>query len=127
MDKIEKIEDLRVWQVAHELAILTYKITINFPDNEKFGLISQMRRSAVSMPSNIAEAFRRRGKDKFVLYSYADASLEELRYQYLLSYELGYINKEDYNNARKLTKQVGGMLNRWVCSLRGGKINRYKL
>ncbi|OGY42072.1 MAG: four helix bundle protein [Candidatus Buchananbacteria bacterium RBG_13_36_9] len=118
MEKIEKIEDLRVWQKAHELAILTYKITANFPDNEKYGLVSQMRRCCVSVPSNIAEAFRRRGKDKFVFYSYADASLEELRYQFLLSHELKYLNNEDYNTAKRLASETGGMLNRWVKSLK---------
>jgi four helix bundle protein len=118
MEKIEKIEDLRVWQKAHELAILTYKITANFPDNEKYGLVSQMRRCGVSVPSNIAEAFRRRGKDKFVFYSYADASLEELRYQFLLSYELKYLNNEDYNTVKQLASETGGMLNRWVKSLK---------
>jgi len=118
MDKIEKIEDLRVWQKAHELAILTYKITVSFPDNEKYGLISQMRRCAISIPSNIAEAFRRRGKDKFVFYSYADASLEELKYQFLLSYELKYIYEDKYNSVKQLAGEVGGMLNKWVKSLK---------
>ncbi|HDQ22655.1 MAG TPA: four helix bundle protein [Candidatus Uhrbacteria bacterium] len=118
MKRIEKIEDLRVWKKAHEFTIFTYKITANFPDNEKYGLISQMRRCAVSIPSNIAEAFRRRGKDKFVFYSYADASLEELRYQFLLSYELEYINKDEYNSAKQLADEIGGMLNRWVKSLK---------
>lgn len=77
-----------------------------------------MRRCSISVPSNIAEAFRRKGKDKFVLYSYADGSLEELRYQLLLSYELGYIDKETYDSAKKLADKVGGMLNRWVESLK---------
>jgi hypothetical protein len=55
-------QDLIVWRKAHELVLLTYQITNRFPENEKFGLTSQFRRAAVSIPANIAEGFKKRGK-----------------------------------------------------------------
>ena len=118
MTKIQTIKDLKVWQKSHELALFTYKITTTFPDYEKYGLVNQMRRSAISVPSNIAEGFKRRGRDKFTFYSYAEASLEELRYQILLSFDLKYINEIDYFKVVELTDEVGKMLNGWVKSLK---------
>lgn len=58
-EKIEKFENLTVWQKSHELALEVYKITKEFPSEERFGLISQMRRAAVSVAANIAEGFKR--------------------------------------------------------------------
>jgi len=90
-------KDIIVWQKSHLLVLKVYKITIEFPDYEKYGLFSQLRRCAVSIPSNIVEGFKRRGKDKFNFYYYAEASLEELKYQLLLSRDLKYICQEDYS------------------------------
>jgi four helix bundle protein len=56
---ITKFEDLQVWQKSHQLVLEIYKITKKFPDSERFGLVSQMRRAAVSIPANIAEGFRK--------------------------------------------------------------------
>ncbi len=62
---IKRFEDLEVWKKAHQLALEVYKITKDFPSEEKFSLVSQMRRATVSVPANIAEGFRKRGvKDK---------------------------------------------------------------
>ena len=60
--KAKKFEDLVVWQKSHKLVLTIYRLTQSFPRNELFGLVSQMRRSAVSVPANIAEGFRRKGK-----------------------------------------------------------------
>ena len=77
----EKFQDLIVWQKAHALVLLVYKITARFPKEELFGLTSQMRRSAVSVQANITEGFKRRGKgDKARVLNIAEASLEELRF-----------------------------------------------
>lgn len=62
--------ELKVWQKAHELALKTYKETKNFPKDEKFGLISQMRRAAVSVPANIAEGYSRNHKKEYVQMLY---------------------------------------------------------
>jgi len=70
-----------------------YRLTGGFPNDEKFGLVSQMRRAAVSVPASIAEGFKKRGnKDKANFYNIAQGSLEELRYDFILAQDLGYLN-----------------------------------
>ncbi len=102
-------KDIIVWQKSHNLVLKVYKITIEFPDYERYGLFSQLRRSAVSIPSNIVVGFKRRGKDKFNFYYYAEASLEELKYQLLLSFDLKYINQNDYLVSIEMCDEVGRM------------------
>ncbi len=95
--KAEKFEDLEVWQKAHGLVLETYKITKMFPNDEKFGLVSQMRRAAVSVAANIAEGFKKRGvRDKANFYNIAQGSSEELRYYFTLAKDLGYISTNDH-------------------------------
>src|SRR5687768_9419608 len=84
-------EDLIVWQKAHALAMGGYRLSAEFPREEVYGLTSQLRRAAVSVPANIAEGFKRRGQsDKARLMNVAESSLEEARYYLLLSRDLGY-------------------------------------
>ncbi|MFH0857928.1 MAG: four helix bundle protein, partial [Candidatus Omnitrophota bacterium] len=81
MAKIESFRDLNVWKKSHELTLEVYKITKNLPKDEKFGLVSQMRRASVSVPSKIAEGFKRRGiRDKICFYNISQSSLSELEY-----------------------------------------------
>jgi four helix bundle protein len=90
--KVIRFEDLKVWQKAHQLVLGIYKVTREYPPDEKFGLISQMRRAAVSVPANIAEGFRKRGKkDKTNFYNIAQGSLDELCYYMILSKDLEYV------------------------------------
>ncbi len=94
MDDVElaRFEDLRVWQKAHALVLDVYRLTASFPGEERYGLVSQMRRAAVSVPANIAEGFKKRGvRDKSHFYNIAQGSLEELRYYSILSRDLGYV------------------------------------
>jgi len=84
-------EDLTVWQKAHRWVLHIYKLTKKFPREELFGLTSQLRRAAVSVPANIAEGFKRRGKpDKVRFFNMAQSSLEECRYYLILSRDLEY-------------------------------------
>ena len=88
---IERFEQLEVWQVSHRIVLDVYKGTMQLPPEEKFGLVSQMRRAAVSVPGNIAEVFKRRSKaDKTHFYNIAQSSLEELRYYLILCRDLGF-------------------------------------
>lgn len=83
--------DLLVWRRAHEFVLDVYKLTAGFPKQEMFGLTSQMRRAAVSVPANIAEGFRRRGKpDKARFMNLAESSLDECQYYLILARDLGY-------------------------------------
>ena len=85
MTTIKKFTEIIAWQKAHELALFIYLITNKFPRSEEFGLSSQMRRAAVSVPSNIVEGFKRKSvKDGVNFYNIAEGSLEELKYQVLL-------------------------------------------
>lgn len=108
----EDISKLTVWQKSHTLAIETYKITKSFPKEEMYGLSSQLRRAAISIPSNIAEG-RARGTDKeyrrFLLI--ARGSLEEAKYQLLLAKELNYLSVEVFDEMDQLTSSIGRMLN----------------
>jgi four helix bundle protein len=82
--------DLVVWRRAHEFVLAVYTFTAGFPKQETYGLASQMRRAAVSVPANIAEGFRRRGKvDKARFMNLAEGSLEECRYYLILAQDLG--------------------------------------
>ena len=87
----KSFRDLIVWRKAHELALAVYRFTGSFPRQETYGLSSQMRRAAVSIPANIAEGFRKRGRaDKARFMNTAEASLEESRYYLILAQDLGY-------------------------------------
>lgn len=112
---IKSFVELKVWQKAHELALLIYKLTSKFPPEEKFGLSSQMRRAAISTASNIAEGFHRPFKKISAnFYNIADGSIEELKYQLLLSKDLDYLDLSEYNQALKLSEEVSKMLNSWA-------------
>jgi four helix bundle protein len=91
MESARSFKDLVVWQKAHRFVLDTYQLTKSFPGCELYGLSSQLRRAAVSIPANIAEGFRRRGKsDKARFMNMAEASLEECEYYLILCKDLGY-------------------------------------
>jgi four helix bundle protein len=92
--------DPLVWRKAHEFVLAVYAFTAGFPKQETYGLSLQMRRAAISIPANIAEGFRRRGKAEKARYmSIAEGSLEERRYYLILAQDLGYGDTEKLNNA----------------------------
>jgi four helix bundle protein len=113
---IERFEQLEVWQAAHRLVLDVYHTTQKLPTDQKFGLIAQMQRAAVSVPANIAEGFKRRGRaDKIHFYNFAQGSLEELRYYFILCRDLAY--KIDYASLAGQADQVGRMLTGSINSL----------
>ncbi|MFC1614541.1 four helix bundle protein [Gemmatimonadota bacterium] len=93
----KSFQDLIVWRKAHQFVLDIYELTRKFPRNEQYGLISQFRRSAVSIPANIAEGFRKHGKpDKVRFMNIAQGSLEESRYYLILAGDLEYCDPEKY-------------------------------
>ncbi len=114
----EDTDKLIVWQQAHQLVLKIYEITKGFPNSELFGLTSQIRRAAVSVPSNIVEG-KARGFDKeykrFLML--ARGSLEEVKYQLLLAKDLEYIDSNKYEEVINLTNDVGKLLNGLIRSL----------
>ena len=105
--KSQKFEDLTVWQRAHEFVLEVYKFTSTFPQHELYGLISQFRRAAVSVPANIAEGYKRSGtKDKLRFYNIAQASLAECRYYLILSKDLKYGENQKINGLLNETARL---------------------
>jgi len=116
MKTIKNFEDLSVWRKSHELVLEIYKITKNFPKEEKYSLVSQMRRAAISVAANIAEGFKRRGiKDKINFYNTSQGSLSELQYYTILVKDLKYTDSLD--KVKFLIEEVGKMLNGLISSL----------
>ncbi|MBU0558953.1 MAG: four helix bundle protein [Bacteroidetes bacterium] len=116
--EIKSFKDLVVWQKSHELTLEIYKITLNFPSEEKFGLTSQMRRAAYSIPANIVEGHSRKSKKEFLQFlSIAKGSLEELKYFIILSSDLEYINNEITEQLESMSEEVSKMLYAFTKSL----------
>ena len=111
--KTKSFKDLVVWQKAYRLVLEIYKITQDFPSSELYGLSLQMRKAAVSIPSNIAEGYGRKHKAEYEHFlSIAYGSLLELQTQYLLAVDLKYTNNS--STVEKLTDEVGAMLYRMI-------------
>ena len=101
MDKIKSHKDLKVWQESMDLVVLIYDLTEQFPSKEAFGLTSQLRRAAVSIPSNIAEGAGRRGENEFKRFLYIGlGSLSEVETQLEIAFRLGYIKEIEEVNKR---------------------------
>src|SRR2546430_5008412 len=110
--KPQSYKDLNVWQKGIELAKLIYTLTTRFPAEEKFGLISQMRRAAVSIPSNIAEGQARHTTGEFIQFiSHAEGSVAELDTQLILSIELNFSQQSAADPAFELIGELRRMLN----------------
>jgi four helix bundle protein len=106
--KIYSFEKLDCWQQARQLAVWTYKATKEFPSEEKFGIISQMRRAAISVVSNIAEGTSRKtAKDQSHFSTIAYSSIIELLNDLIISNDLGYLSNEYYTEGReRIEKQT---------------------
>lgn len=107
--------DLQVWNDSIEFVTKIYEVTYNFPKEELFGITSQMRRAAVSIPSNIAEGAARTSKKEFSNYlSIALGSASELETQLTISKNLKYLNIESFNSIiqelNKIQKMIGGLI-----------------
>lgn len=110
--------NLEVWKLAHQLTLEVYKISNNFPKSEQFSLISQVRRSASSIPTNIIEGQARQHKKEFIQFLYiAKGSLEETNYHLYLSKELGYISENEYSHLLDLCTRIKMMLFKLIKSM----------
>ena len=107
MGGVKTHKDLNVWQEAMNIAKKSYLITGRFPKEECYGLVSQIRRSAVSIPSNIAEGAARNSRKEFIQFLYISlGSLAELETQMLLSKELGFIEDIDISQEIEVTRKM---------------------
>jgi four helix bundle protein len=105
--KTYSFEKLDVWQCARKLTAFIYQVTKSFPKEEQFGITNQMRRSAVSICSNLAEGvYRTTGKDKARFSEISFCSLMELLNQCLISYDLSYLRQEQMDEIRRYTDEI---------------------
>jgi len=108
---MHKFKELKVWQKSVDLATEIYKMTSSYPNEEKFGLISQMRRCVVSIASNIAEGAGRNTKKDFSNFlSIAYGSCCELNTQLIISYNLNYIHQERFKEIEEDTEEIQKMI-----------------
>lgn len=119
MSNINSYKDLKIWQKGIELVEIIYKITASFPQNEQYGLTSQIKRSSVSVPSNIAEGWGRGYNSNFLQFiKIARGSLYELETQLLIAYKIQLISKEDFELIQNLIVIESKMINSFITSLK---------
>ena len=118
-------KELIVWQKAHQFVLEIYRLTKNFPSEEKFGLTSQIRRAAVSVPANIAEGFPKKSpSDKTRFFNIAQGSLEEVHYYLILAKDLGYGNSTELIN---LYDEVGRLLNGYIFAIANSRARAWSV
>ena len=110
---------LNVWKKAHELTLEIYQVTRKFPKEELYGITNQIRKAAVSVPNNIAEGCGRDSEKELQRFStIAMGSASEVEYLLLLSFDLKYLLKAEYQKLDEKTIEVKKMLSRFIVSLR---------
>lgn len=108
----QTFQNILAWQKAYDFVLDVYKYTKSFPESEKYGLISQFQRAAVSIIANIAEGYKKMGKaDKLRFMNISQGSLEECRCNVILSRDLGYIDNEVYNILYSKIEEASKLLN----------------
>ena len=117
-EKLKSYKELKVWQRSYQLCLEIYKITKGFPDEEKYGLTSQLRRAAVSVPSNVSEGYGRKTTPEYIQFLYiAYGSVCEIETQILLSGDLGYISNGRLEMLKEGIREVERMLKASIRSL----------
>jgi four helix bundle protein len=112
---VRDFKQLKVWQKAHDLVLKIYRHTREFPSEERFGLTAHLLKSAVSVPSNIAEGCGREGDKELARFlSIAAGSASETEYQLLLAHDLGYLHPQDHQDLDTQLNEVKRMLNAFI-------------
>jgi four helix bundle protein len=116
---LRSYQDLKVWQAGMQLVLTSYRLSSRFPKHESFGLTSQIRRAAVSVPANIAEGYGRSHRGDYVRYmSVANGSLKELETELMIASHLGYVAEAEHNQVMRQADELGRMLGRLIRMLR---------
>ena len=117
---MQDYKSLKIWQHSHNFTLDIYRITARFPKDEQRGLVSQMRRSSYSIPTNIAEGCGRRTKEDFAHFLQMSlGSANEIEYQLLLSADLKYITKEQYDSLSMKINYIRRMIINFIAKVKG--------
>jgi four helix bundle protein len=109
--EVRNFRHIKAWQKGHELVLQAYRCTASFPDSERYGLTSQIRRAAVSVPANIAEGCGRNSEPDFARFLHiAMGSASELEYLFLVSRDLGFVPADTHNDLERRVVEVKRML-----------------
>jgi four helix bundle protein len=115
---MKSVEDLDVFKLSHEITLEIYNLTNDFPEHEKYGLISQVRRSSMSIPMNLMEGSHRLNKKEYRQFvGIARGSVGELKYQLMLSRDLKYLKEDTYKHLREKAESISKMLTKLAASL----------
>ena len=115
--KIESYKELEAYKKGYKVSLLVYKLTNNFPKEEMYGIISQMRRAAISVPSNIAEGYMRGSNEYIQFLKVALGSATELDTQLSLSVDIGFCKAEDVTETQLLNEEVIKLLKTYISKL----------
>lgn len=116
---MKSYKELIAWQKGIELVILVYKISGKFPKEELYGLVDQMKRSAVSVPSNIAEGFGRHSDNDFIRFlNISRGSLFEFQTQLEISLRLDFVKEDEYENLMQITIEIDKILNALISKIK---------
>ncbi len=120
---MQHFKDLQVWRHGHELVRLVYATTACFPVDERFGVTSQIRRAAVSIPTNIAEGAKRRSRPDYARFlNVAEGSVAEVEYLLILSRDLGFASEDTIRPLLERADHLARMLNRLRARVEGKRI-----
>ena len=109
---MQHFKDLKVWERSHALVLDIYRLTKSFPNDERFGIVSQLRRAGASVPTNIAEGAKRRGQQDFARFlNISEGSLAETEYLLMLSLDLGYLSSKDSKLLLAEVSEIARILN----------------
>lgn len=116
---MKTFRDLLIWKKAMEMIVNIYEVTKRFPDDEKYGLVSQIRRSSISIPSNIAEGYGRNSKGDFSRFlQISMGALFEVQTQLEIAIKLGYLKEEKYTELYEKSREIERMLSSFINSLK---------
>ena len=109
---MQRFTELKVWQRSHKVTLEVYRVTAIFPSAERFGLISQLRRAAASIPTNIAEGSKRESNQEYARFlNIAEGSMAETEYLVMLSRDLGFLARDPADELLKEITEIARMLN----------------
>jgi four helix bundle protein len=110
---MQRFTELKVWQRSHNFVLEVYRLTARFPNEERYGLVTQLRRAAASVPTNIAEGSKRQGSQDYARFlNISEGSLAETEYLLMLSRDLGYLPRESTEPLLSELTEIARMLNR---------------